>query len=146
MNPSPQEGLRIRYRYHDGDIVQLSVSVWNGRFGAAADVYIGHDTLSEAATTIAGFPANNAEHREVVLGAFGAEFAGGAVALKFYCADLAGHARVLVQVETDNWGSGPTETASVICDIQAAGIDRFVAQLKEFTTEWESEAVLAHGG
>ena len=81
MSQVTQRSLRMRYRYHDGDIVEITVSVWNGTFGGAANVYVEHEALSNAAGIIAGFPTSNNDHREVVLGAFGSEWAGGAVAL-----------------------------------------------------------------
>jgi hypothetical protein len=56
-------------------------------------VYLEIGALEEVSARLAGFPKNPADVREFILGAFGREFAGGAVSMKFYCID-AGHAYV----------------------------------------------------
>jgi hypothetical protein len=77
-------GLKVTYLWHDIDALELRVTAENAEFRVTADVYVGTDALLEAATTLAGFPKNHLDKREVVFGAAGKKFAGGAARLEFY--------------------------------------------------------------
>jgi len=122
-------GLHIKYLYHDNDIIEVEVFVGNGRFCGTARVYVGIGQLSEAGALLKGFPQRSSDIREVVLGAFGRDSAGGGVRLRFYCKDLAGHAVVEATIEADHIGKGPAESAVVLADIEPASLDIFVPQL-----------------
>jgi hypothetical protein len=76
--------LVISYLYHDGDILQLRVRAWNGRFGGDTKLYVGRDGLTAVANELRGFPRGKDDSRETVLGAFGSDSAGGAARLSFF--------------------------------------------------------------
>ena len=65
----------------------------------------------------------------MILGAFGAKFAGGAARLRFYCKDGAGHGMVEIQIEGDHSGRTVSESATMIAPIEAASIDLFLPEL-----------------
>src|SRR6185312_7221671 len=93
--------VRLAYCYHDVDIVELRVSAWNGSFGGATRLYLAQGELADTATLLAGFPVDVKDKREVTLGAFGPDCAGGAMALRFFCRDRSGHCRLHITIEAD---------------------------------------------
>jgi hypothetical protein len=135
-------GLHIKYLYHDNDIIEVEVFVGNSRFCGTARVYVGIGQLSEAAALLKGFPQRSSDTREVVLGAFGREFAGGGVRLHFYCKDLAGHAVVEATIEADHIGEKPAESAVVLANIEPASLDLFLPQLLLLEAELNGVASL----
>ena len=109
-------GLKVTYLWHDTDALELRVTAENAEFRGTADVDVGTDALLEAATTLAGFPKNHLDKREVVFGAAGKKFAGGAIRLEFYCKDLAGHAAFRATIEGDYRDQEVAENATVHVD------------------------------
>jgi len=108
-----QVGFQCKVLYRDNDLVKVRISGWNGTFGGAADVYIGAGQLSEIALRLRGFPGNGADVREVMLGTFDSESAGGGVRMKFYCVSAAGHCRVEAKIAAD---PGPARVPrNVLC-------------------------------
>ena len=41
--------VRVAYRYHDADVVQLNVSAWNGIFGGSTNLWVAQGELGERA-------------------------------------------------------------------------------------------------
>ena len=37
--------VRVAYRYHDADVVNLNVSAWNGSFGGSTDLWFAQGEL-----------------------------------------------------------------------------------------------------
>jgi hypothetical protein len=101
-------GLKIAYLWHDSDVIEVRITAENARFRGTADVYVGTDGLLEAVATLAGFPMHSRDKREVIFGALGKEFAGGAVHLEFYCSDLAGHTAFRAMIE-GSWDGLPRD-------------------------------------
>ena len=95
-----EKGIELRYRWHDNDVVELTVTASNDRFGGQTNVYVGVGELADVSLLVKGFPSGPTDRREFVLGAFGASFAGGAARLRFRCRDLAGHAEVELEMES----------------------------------------------
>jgi hypothetical protein len=130
-------GLQVKYLWNDIHAYELGVSASNGQFSAVARPYVGIDCIVEAVAKIEGFPRNKSDVRELLFGAFGREFAGGAVHMRFSCVDAAGHAIVELHFEaaklfsSDLSGSGPTESAQFIAEIEASAVDDFVAELRQ---------------
>jgi hypothetical protein len=122
-------GIKCTYLYHDYDVIELRVAAGNGKFSGRADVYVGRGQLLEAAATLKGFPNNPKDAREVLFGAFGSKFAGGAVRLQFYCKDLAGHSVFRATIEADCRNEQETQSATVIVDFEPASLDNFLAEL-----------------
>lgn len=84
-------GLKFEVRYADSDLLLVRVSAWNGSFGGVVDTYLNTYEPQAIAAQLEGFPASKADIRELSLGELGPDFAGGAVNLRFFCVDSAGH-------------------------------------------------------
>jgi hypothetical protein len=136
--------LRLTYRYHYVDVVELRVSAWNGSFGGSTCLYVGQSDLADAATLLLGFPNAVDDKREVTFGAFGPKLAGGAMELQFSCADGAGHARLDVTIEADYEGrDSRTERVELTSAFEPAALDQFVGQMRELDASLTGSAVLA---
>ena len=134
--------LRIKYLYHDQDILELEASVWNGRFGGTTQLYVGRGELAEVARSLERFPKARSDEREVTLGSFGAESAGGALQLRFACTDWALHAQLTVLIESAGSAFGFDESARVVSGIEPAAIDEFIPKLRQIETDLTGEACL----
>jgi hypothetical protein len=139
------KGLVLSLWYQDDDIVELSVAVSNGSFSGETNLYVAHDALAELASKIEGFPFSSDDRREFDLGAFGPSFAGGATRLRLLCVDLAGHCALQVDIETEavagqNW---PMQKVSMVAAIEAAAVDRFVAELRQLEGALSGNATLS---
>jgi hypothetical protein len=134
--------LIVEYLYHDGDIVEVNVSVWNGRFGGQTALYLEHGQLRSIVETLMGFPNNFSDIRQFSLGAFGKEFAGGAAALTFSCKDMAGHTQIVVHLEADQWKEAALEEVRLYFEFEPAALDRFVAELASIDSDLCGRATL----
>ncbi len=123
-------GLQFELIYKDADVIQIRISAWNGLFGGTADVYAGIGRLEEIAATIAGFPDHPSDTRDIVVGAFGPDWAGGGASMRFYCADATGHAYVDAKIESDSSSAKSTQSVSLSLPIEAAAVDSFVRELR----------------
>jgi hypothetical protein len=138
-------GLKVTYLYHDGDVIEVRVTAENAGFRGTADVYVGTHGLLEAAATLAGFPKNTLDKREVVFGASGKKFAGGSVRLEFYCKDKAGHAAFRATIEGDYGEQEVAESATVCVDFDPASLDKFLVELQQVETEHRGSASMISG-
>src|SRR5437879_5351738 len=59
-----------------------------------------------------GFPTQPSDAREISFGAFGREWAGGGVSMKFYCADRSGHAFVESKIESGLDSAGTVQSVT----------------------------------
>lgn len=123
-------------------MIKVRVSAWNGLFGGASDVYVGVDQLGEAAAQLEGFPKTLSDVREVMLGAFGPEYAGGGVSMRFYCADGSGHSYVDSRIESDYESARKSQSAVLSLPIEAAAVDSFVEELRCLNAERKGAAHL----
>jgi hypothetical protein len=135
-------GLKVTCIWHDGDVIELRVVVENAGFRGTADVYVGTDELTNAATALAGFPIDSGDKREVLLGAEGKQSAGGAVCLQFYCSDSVGHAAFRARIEGDYGRMEVAESATVCVEFEPAALDEFIVQLQRVGTEYQGSASL----
>jgi hypothetical protein len=133
-------GLKVAYLWHDIDVLELRVTAENAEFRGTADVYVGIDALLETANILAGFPKNHLDKREIVFGAAGKKFAGGAVRLEFYCKDMAGHAAFRATIEGDYGDQEVAENATVCIDFDPAALDEFLIELKKIEAEHRGSA------
>lgn len=135
-------GLQFCYLYHDIDVIELRISVGNGRFSGSADMYVPTGRLLEAGAALEGFPSNSADERDLVFGAFGREFGGGAVRLRFSYKDLPGHPTIRVTIQ-DNYNlRKDTESAIVFLDFEPAALDEFVVALRRLESDFKGCAEL----
>jgi hypothetical protein len=124
-----EKSLIIKYRWHDTDVVEVSVLAWNGRFAGQTNLYVGQGDLETISKQLAGFPEKPLDRREVVLGAFGSQCAGGALKLRFFQRDLADHVLVDLEMEADQQGSIDAEKVTLLSNIEPASLNRFVPEL-----------------
>ena len=135
--------VRLSYRYHDADLVELTAYAWSGTFGGTTRLYVGHGELASASDALTGFPANLDDEREVTFGAFGRDSGAGAVALKLTCIDRAGHCALHVTLESDPLlRDSPLDRVELCGAVEPAALNRFVDQMKILNTSLGGSAVL----
>ena len=88
----PFLGFHLETMWHDPHVVEILFRAWNGAFGGIAEIYVGLDDLTKMAEILRGFPANDSDIREVMLGTFDPKFADGGVSLRFFLTDRRGYA------------------------------------------------------
>src|SRR5579884_290996 len=113
MREEMEIGLTIGVVYQDNDLIEVRVCVWNGKFGGATNAYVGVGELEEAAVKLRGFPTHAADTREIVLGAFGSDSAGGGVRIRLRCTDAAAHISAKVDIESEHGDAGTFESATL---------------------------------
>ena len=91
---------------------------------------VGIGRLGEVATLLQGFPSSVTDNREFTLGAFGGEFGGGGVSLRF--GTCGGAARVVVEsrIEADSDSAALRQSVALVMPTEAAAIDSFVEELR----------------
>ena len=109
-----EHGLRVRYLYHDSDILEVEISAFNGQFAGSTALYIGREELSLSADALRQFPNSRSDERDVTWGAFGPESAGGAMRLHFRCINSAMHVQMSAQIE-DSEGVQSAEIGRASC-------------------------------
>ena len=137
-----EKGVQISYLWHDNDVTELQLRVWNGEFGGQTNVYIGTGGLREIAAMLKGFPRTPSDTRELTLGLFGPQFAGGAMGINFSCKDLAGHVEAWVRIEGDHSKRSPPETVNLAVSVEPAAIDLFTAELDVRNDQGRGRAML----
>ncbi len=140
---SQMDGIELEIVWLDGDAFELRVCAGNGRFAGTTNVYVPRDGLSDVAETFRGFPDSPDDRRELKLGTFDEEQAGGGAHLLLACSDEAGHAGVEVTLRTDPRAdpAGPA-TAGFVVPVEAAAIDAFVEVVEAMAPETGSVARL----
>jgi hypothetical protein len=137
-------GFQFDVIYKAEDLIQVRVFGWNGAFGGTAEIYVGIGLLEEIAGKLSGFPTRKSDSREFTLGGFGAKWAGGGVAMRFYCLDASGHACVESRIEAENLPSQSVQSATFSLPIEAAAVDSFVHELRRVGADRSGTAHL-HG-
>jgi hypothetical protein len=122
--------LQIRKVWSDQDVCELEVIASDGQFAGTTRVYADRDEPRGLANALDGFPRDSADCREYVLGAFGPNSAGGGIAIRFFCADLAGHAITDIQIEDSREVAGILRTVQLALTFEAAAMDRFILGLR----------------
>jgi hypothetical protein len=129
------KGFQFDVKWHDNHVVEVHVTAWNGAFGGAANVYVAIGRLKETAEKLEGFPRSPRDSREVVLGRFGPEWGGGAISMRFYCPDGAGHAYVESRIESERAIAGITQSIALVLGIEPAALDSLVKDLRRLEAE-----------
>lgn len=128
-------GFNFELLWKDEDVLQVRIRASNGNFSGMADTYVPIGGLAAAASQLEGFPRDPADRRHVQFGVFGPEYAGGAVKMRFYCKGGAGSAHVETEIESDQYGSRPPETARFFSRVEANAVDLFVLDLRRLENE-----------
>jgi len=132
-------GLEIEVLWSDEHVVEYRLRAGNGRFAGEADFYDNYECFSRIAGGMRGFPQSADDARDIELGTFNPDDAGGGVHLRLRSVDGAGHAAVRVTLRS---GDDDPSTAEFCLPVEAAGIDRFVRALAGQTTKAGSRARL----
>ncbi|HTS11378.1 MAG TPA: hypothetical protein VMH00_04610 [Candidatus Limnocylindrales bacterium] len=128
-----KHGIEITIIWMDQDVLEIAFRCSNECFSGQAEMYLGHDTLSEMAEALGGFPANSKDSREFQLGAFEPNHAGGGAWMHFRCVDSAGHAVVEVKVRSE--GVGDIEYVALRIPILAADVESFLSQVRQMNKQ-----------
>jgi hypothetical protein len=137
------KGIQLGTLYRDVHLLELRVAAWNEEFGGTACVYVGIGALAEAAAKLEGFPRDPSDIREIQFGVFGPDVGGGAIRMRFYCKDSAGHAVVETRVES---GQRRPQEAFLFLSIEAAEVDTFVNDLRCLEADSSGTAFLRSSG
>lgn len=122
-------GIEFEVVWFDQAVIEHRVTCSNGSFCGATKMYLAHDDLSKAANTLSGFPSSIQDTRNVRLGAFEPDVAGGGIEMAFRCVDSVGHAVVLVRLRADGCkGLGQPQSVSLYIPVEATSIDSFVSK------------------
>jgi len=137
-------GIEFEVVWFDNDAIEYQVVCSNGSFTGTAKMYLSHDGLQNAANILGGFPSSTTDLREVELGTFESEAAGGGIHMSFYCVDSVGHAVVFVKLRADgckDFGSEP-QLVSLYVPIEAGAVDSFVKQARSIRETKGAKAYL----
>lgn len=139
---SVTEGIRCEVVEDDPDYLLVSVSASNNEFSGTAEAYISPDAPVELASKLEGFPASSSDARELMIGSFEVNSAGGAAKLRFFCSDRSGHSWVEVTIESGDPVVGLTQTALLVIPVEATGVDSFVSELRRLNAAGNRLATL----
>ena len=134
-------GVEIEVTWGDEDVLLLEVSASNGIFAGRIEAYGAWGMAAEWAAALEGFPRNRDDCREVSTGAFSDEYAGGGVMLRFVVRDAAGHCAVGVRLRAADLIRS-TASAEFTIGVEAAAVDRFVADLRAMSADVGQRAAL----
>src|SRR5882762_6217501 len=139
------KGLQFEVIWNDNDVLEVRIVAWNGSFGGSADVYVSIGGLKEAAEKLGGFPHDPSDTVELLFGAFGKGWAGGAVSMRFYCRDGAGHAFVDAKIESYHDQKYGAQSALLVVPVGATAVDIFVEDLRRLEADQRGIAILKAG-
>jgi hypothetical protein len=111
----------------------LTISVADGQFAGATEIYGADAAAHELARALEAFPRSPTDVREVTLGSRDERIAGGWVQFTCRCVDRAGHAVIEVELcdKYAAFGLRP-RTAHVHLRVEAPAIDSFVLDLRSW--------------
>lgn len=125
------KGIEFEVGWWDQDVIEYLVRCSNGAFAGEVKMYTGHDELSNAANLLCGFPSFNNDSREVELGTFQPNLAGGGIRMHFDCVDSVGHACVQIKLRANGCKvMGDAQSVCLLVPAEAGAIDAFVAQIQ----------------
>lgn len=134
-------GLVIKVAYADDDLVEVEVSASNGTFAGVVQAYAAVDAPGRWADSLAGFPTGRDDSRDLVIGTFADDAAGGGAALHFAVVDGAGHCTLVVRLRADGIRAEPASAAFTM-RVEPAAIDAFVVALRAMSAVLGSQAAL----
>lgn len=135
-------GIHFNVIYRDNDLLEVRIAAWNGAFSGATDVYVHIGEPEDLGAKLAGFPRSNTDLREITLGTFGDQGAGGGFSMRFYCVDSSAHAFVASGIESGNKVGGVTQSTVLAVSIEAAAVDEFVYQFRNLASSGSGSAFL----
>lgn len=118
------------------DPPKLRVVAADGTFAGVVELWSGAERISDFANTLQGFPARPGDRREVELGSFDRNYAGGAARLTFEAAGLSATPEVIARLED----ASRERLVTVRLRLEAAAVDDFVTDLRALADALEREA------
>jgi hypothetical protein len=134
-------GVEIEIAWRDADVLLFEVSASNGAFAGRVEAYGAPGMAAEWAATLEGFPRERDDSRELSTGTFSDEYAGGGATLRFVVRDGAGHCAVQVRLRAADMVRS-IASAEFTIDVEAASVDRFVADLRAMSPDVGQRAAL----
>lgn len=136
-------GIEFEVVWFDQDVIEYQIRCSNGSFCGATRMYLGHGDLSKAADALSGFPSSANDSRQVELGTFEPNMAGGGIYMFFSCVDSVGHAAVRVKIRADGCKAmGEAQSVALDVPVEAGAIDSFVNQARSITYAKGAKAYL----
>lgn len=126
-------GIQFEVIWNDREILEVRISASNNEFAGSVDLYTSTEQISKYASKLDGFPNTPSDTREIVLGAFGSEWAGGAAKMRFFCIGSSGHSYVEIQMESSRAIAGVIQSSLILVAAEAAAVDRFVHELRQLS-------------
>jgi hypothetical protein len=129
-----ENGINLEVIWFDEveDLLEVVFECTNGFFSGQAEIYVSRDVTSTLAKALSGFPSRPDDFRNFELGTFNPKHAGGGARMHFFCSDAAGHAFAEVKLRGGACnGMGEVESVALRISIQAAGVDKFIQQLRD---------------
>jgi hypothetical protein len=134
-------GLVISVVYADDDLIAIEITASNGIFAGTVRAYAGLDAPARWADALAGFPTRRDDSRDLEIGTFADDEAGGGAALRFAVVDGAGRCTLALRLRSDPAPDGPASAAFTM-RIEPAAVDAFVLALRAMSAAAGSQAVL----
>lgn len=127
----------------DADYSLLAISVADGQFAGATEVYGADFAANELATALEGFPRSPTDIREVILGSRDERVADGWIRFTCRCVDRAGHPVLEIELcdKYAAFGLRP-RSAHVHLRVEAPAIDEFVRVLRTWPAQLGSAVTL----
>ncbi|MCR9246474.1 MAG: hypothetical protein NXI31_15685 [bacterium] len=124
------EGLTLEVIWRDEHIVELRITVANGRFAGVADCYGPPDVLLQFANAIRGFPQRADDRRRF-------DFGAGTGSVKTsWMTENGGLVRVVAEIQAEKFRNEELpETATLQILVEPAAVDRFVGTLAHLEPE-----------
>jgi hypothetical protein len=132
-------GLQVNFLWNDYDVIEISINASNGEFAGKTKAYASRGGLAEAASILEGFPRQISDTREVELGSFEPNSAGGGISMKLSCRDGAGHAALDLRIASEgpsaSWWNCPVQSVHLFAKVEAAAIDDFMTELRRLDAD-----------
>ena len=133
--------ISIKVVYADDDLIEVDVSASNGPFAGVVQAYAALVAPARWADALAGFPLGREDSRDIMIGTFADDEAGGGASLRFAVVDGAGHCALAVRLRADRAVAAPASAAFTMA-VEPAAIDTFVAALRAMSGVVGDEATL----
>jgi hypothetical protein len=140
-----KSGVHISRVWSDDDVVELRILVADGSSSFSNKVYVGHAALEKAVSSLDAFKDHvHGGLCDLLFGAFGAEYAGGAFHARFHFS-VPGRLFVSCEQESEFVAFAKKEVASratMYVKSEPALLDRFIAELRAVSVGTSEEAYL----
>jgi hypothetical protein len=135
-------GISIEITEPNENYLGSEIRAWNGRFSATTHLYLDAKDFLRVADCVAGFPNTVPDRREFSLGhQRGGGWGGGYCRMVFRTVAAVGAVDAEVEIEEDLRYSESTVT--LLVPVEAAAVERFVAQLRQLARGGSGKATMS---